>query len=194
MPPSLAVGAGLRAVAERVEDVPHRAVALLVLDLEVGDGREQHRVPVDEPLAAVDQAFLVEGDEGVGDDGREPLVHREVLVLPGDRIAHPPHLPRDRRAARLLPVPDLVDELLAPEVVPAEARLLELALDDDLRRDARVVGARHPERVVAAHPVIADQRVHDRVLERMAHVQRAGDVRRRQLDAERRPAGSSVGS
>ena len=40
---------------------------------------------------------------------------------------------------------------------------------------------------VAAHPVHADERVHDRVLERVPHVQRAGDVRRRQLDAERRP-------
>ena len=130
--------------------MPHRPVALLALDLEVGDGREQHRVPVDEPLAAVDQALVVERDEGVGDDGREPLVHREVLVLPGHRVAHAAHLARDGRAARLLPVPDLVDELLAAEVVAAEARVLELALDDDLRGDAGVVGARHPQRVVAA--------------------------------------------
>ena len=36
------------------------AVALLVLDLEVGDGGQQHRVPVDEPLAAVDEALVVE--------------------------------------------------------------------------------------------------------------------------------------
>ena len=71
----------------------------------------------------------------------------------------------------------------------AEAGVLELALDDDLGRDAGVVGARHPERVVALHPVVADQRVHDRVLERMPHVQRAGDVGRRQLDRERRPGG-----
>ena len=66
---------------------------------------------------------------------------------------------------------------------------LELALDDDLGRDAGVVGARHPQRVVALHPVVAHQRVHDRVLERVPHVQRAGHVRRRQLDAERGPGG-----
>ena len=63
---------------------------------------------------------------------------------------------------------------------------LQLLLDDDLRRDAGVVGAELPQRVVAAHPVVADQHVHQRLLERVAHVQRAGDVRRRQLDAERR--------
>ena len=65
---------------------------------------------------------------------------------------------------------------------------LELALDDDLRRDAGMVGARHPQRVVAAHAVVARQRVHDGVLERVPHVQRAGHVRRRQLDRERRLA------
>ena len=35
------------------------------------------------------------------------------------------------------------------------------------------------------HAVVARQRVHDRLVERMAHVQRAGHVGRRQLDAER---------
>jgi hypothetical protein len=47
-----------------------------------------------------------------------------------------------------------------------------------------VVGARLPQRVVAAHAVVARQRVHDGLVEAVAHVQRAGDVRRRQQDAE----------
>ena len=41
---------------------------------------------------------------------------------------------------------------------------------------------------VAAHAVVARQRVHDRVLERVAHVQRAGHVRRRNYDAIGRAA------
>jgi hypothetical protein len=61
---------------------------------------------------------------------------------------------------------------------------IELALDDDLGGDAGVVGARLPQRVVAAHAVVARQRVHERLVEAVAHVQRAGDVRRRQQDAE----------
>ena len=79
----------------------------------------------------------------------------------------------------------LRDEVLAAQVVAAEALLLQLALDHDLRRDAGVVGARHPQRVVAPHAVVARQAVHDGLVERMAHVQRAGHVRRRQLDRER---------
>ena len=59
----------------------------------------------------------------------------------------------------------------------------ELALDHHLRGDAGVVRARLPQRGVAAHAMPARERVHERVLERVAHVQRAGDVRRRQHDA-----------
>jgi hypothetical protein len=47
-----------------------------------------------------------------------------------------------------------------------------------------VIGARLPQRVVAAHAVVAGQRVHDRLVETVPHVQRAGDVGRRQQDAE----------
>ncbi|MPM08936.1 hypothetical protein SDC9_55252 [bioreactor metagenome] len=62
---------------------------------------------------------------------------------------------------------------------------VQLALDDDLRGDAGVVGARLPQRVVTAHPVVAGQCIHDRLVEAMAHVQRAGDVGRRDHDGVR---------
>jgi hypothetical protein len=41
------------------------------------------------------------------------------------------------------------DEVLAAQVVAALALLLQLALHHDLRGDAGVVGARHPQRVEA---------------------------------------------
>jgi hypothetical protein len=66
--------------------------------------------------------------------------------------------------------------------VARQALVLQLALDDDLRGDAGVVGARQPQRVVAAHAVVARQRVHDGLVERVPHVQRARHVGRRQLD------------
>ena len=66
----------------------------------------------------------------------------------------------------------------------------ELLLDDDLRGDAGVIGADLPQRVVAEHAVLANQRVHHRLLERVAHVQGAGDVRRRKLDRKRGLSGS----
>src|SRR6185295_7254433 len=71
------------------------------------------------------------------------------------------------------------------EVVARLALVLELALDHDLCRDAGVVGAHYPVGVEAAHAVVAHERVHQGLLEGVAHVQRAGYVGRRQLDAVR---------
>jgi hypothetical protein len=82
----------------------------------------------------------------------------------------------------------LATKFLRPRSWRRQALLLQLALDHDLGGDAGVVGAGHPQRVVAAHAVVARQRVHDGLVERVAHVQRAGDVGRRQLDVPRNPA------
>ena len=195
------VGRGLRAVGERIEDLPHRAGGFLAVDLEVGDGGAEHRIPVDQALAPVDQAFLVEAHEHFRHGARHFRVHREIArvlpfgicIRPVGRIAEAPHLARDGRAGFLLPLPHALDELLAPEVVPRLAGGLQLALDDDLRGNAGVVGADHPVGVVPEHAVVSHQRVHQRLLEGVTHVQRAGDVGRRQLDAVRGGAGLVAG-
>ena len=73
---------------------------------------------------------------------------------------------------------------LAAEVAAVDLPLHQLALDDHLRGDAGMVHARLPQHVLAAHALEADQDVLQRVVERVAHVQRAGDVRRRDDDGE----------
>ena len=82
------------------------------------------------------------------------------------------------------PVPDPLDEGVAADVVAGLAVGVELSLHQHLGGDARVVGAHLPEGAVALHAVVADQRVHQRVLKSMAHVQAAGDVRRRNDDGK----------
>jgi len=82
----------------------------------------------------------------------------------------------DGAAGLGLPVPYLFDELVAAEIVARLAFGIELALDHHLRGNAGVIGARLPQRVVAAHAVVAGQRVHQCVLEGVTHVQTAGDV------------------
>ena len=52
-----------RPVLERIADLPDLAVLLLAVDLEVGHRGAQHRVPVDQALAAVDETLLVQPDE-----------------------------------------------------------------------------------------------------------------------------------
>ena len=55
----------------------------------------------------------------------------------------------------------------------------ELTLDDVLGSNARVIGTRNPGRDLTEHAVVAAEDVLDRVVERMAHVQRPSDVGRR---------------
>ncbi len=70
------------AVGEWVFEVPHVAVFFLRDDLEVGDGGVQYGVPVDQALAAVDQAFFVQADEDFAHGVRQAFVHREAFFVP----------------------------------------------------------------------------------------------------------------
>ena len=181
------------AVRERIAEVPELAVLLLAEDFEIGDRGLQHRVPIHEALAAIDQTVLVQLHEVLDDGLRVRGVHREGFARPVDARAHAADLLADGAGRELLPLPDLVEKLLAAELGARRlAGQLQIALDDHLRGDARMVGAWLPERVVAEHAVVARQRVHDRVLEGMAHVQRAGHVRRRDHDRVRLAAAAGL--
>ena len=78
----------------------------------------------------------------------------------------------------------MLDERLAADVGALQPLAVEVALDHHLRGDAGMVGADHPQRVLALHPRVADEDVLQRIVERMADVQRAGDVGRRHDDRE----------
>ena len=96
-----------------------------------------------------------------------------------------------RASYSLLPLPDALDELFAAEIVPAFLFFFQQPpLDDRLRGDAGMIGAGHPQRVEALHPLEADQDVLQRVVQRVAQMQRAGDVRRRDDDRIGLAAGS----
>ena len=166
----------------------------LVIDLVVGHGRAELGVPVDQPLAAKDLARLEQVEERAADGARADLVEGEPGPLPVARAAHQAELAQDPLLVLVLPGPDSLDQGLAAQVVPGLLLFLEQPLlDDGLGGDAGVVGAGHPEDVVALHPPPADQDVLQRVVERVAQVQRAGDVRRRDHDAVGRPVAGRIG-
>ena len=174
------------AVLQRIGEVPVGAVDLLLLDLKVGDSGLEVRVPVHQPLVAVDQPVAMELDEHLADGGRQALVEGEALTRPVAAGAQAPQLVLDRAAALGLPFPDLVDEGLTAHLAATDvAGLGQLALDDHLGGDAGVVGAGQPQGRLAAHALEADQHVLQRVVQRMADVQAAGDVGRRNDNAER---------
>ena len=166
-----------------------------VLDLEIGDRGLEMRVPVDQPLAAIDQPLVVHIDEdldhgvveialfAVGAPGAPDMVKalrdqsqeapRRLswsMMVPPDCLFHSQTF-RKRVAAHF-----------APRRLPVVG---QFALDHHLGGDAGVVLSRLPERVEPAHPVPADQDVLQRVVEGVAHMQRAGDVGRRDHDRKR---------
>ncbi|CQR23062.1 Uncharacterised protein [Yersinia enterocolitica] len=59
----------------------------------------------------------------------------------------------------------------------------DLALNHHLGRDTSMVSPGLPQGIFALHTLITNQGIHDGLLERMAHVQATGDVRRRDHDA-----------
>ncbi len=172
-------------LALAVADRDQLAVVVLVLHLDVRDGGQAARAPVDDALGAVDQLVVVElledGLDGLG----QALVHGEALAGPVHAVAQAPHLAGDLAAGLRLPLPDALDEGLAAQVVAGLALLGELALDHVLGGDAGVVHAGLPQGLVALHALAADEGVDQRVLEGVAQVQAAGDVRRGDDDGER---------
>ena len=167
---------------DRVAEVPELAVDLVLLHFQVRDRGVQLGIPVDQPLVAIDQPFLVEPNEDLADGSRQPFVHREALARPVGGCPQTAELVRDGIAGLRLPLPDLLQELLAAEVVPRHALFGELAFDHHLGGDAGMVRARLPERIACGHAVPAHQHILDGEGQRMPHVQAAGHVRRRHHD------------
>ena len=173
-----------RAVGERVADVPKAALDVLVIDFEIGQRRFASRAPVDQPHRAVDEFLVVKIDEDFGHRLRKARVEREALAAPVARRAEAAQLIQDSIAVSLAPFPDAIDECVAAELMAVLAFLREVLLDRVLRGDAGVIGAGQPQRVVTLHPARADYYVLERDVERVAEMELAGDVRRRDDDRE----------
>ncbi len=182
-----------RAVLEGVAHAPEMPFDLAVLDFEVGDGAQQSRRPVDEALAAIDEALVIEVDEGGADGAAGAGVHGEALAGPIEGDAECLVLLGDPVLRELDPLPDLLKETLAAEAFLGKALLGDLALDDDLGGRRGVVRSRQPEGGVALHPAPADEGVLDGRRKRVADVEDAGHVGRRQDDGERLFRGVGLG-
>ncbi len=170
------------AVGQRIGELVELALhALVVVDLEVRERGPARHAPVDQAARAVDQALFVEADEGLDHRRRVRRVHREDRSLPVERAAEQLELAQDAVAGAAAPVPDPLDERLAPDVVARLAFLLaQLALDHHLRGDAGVIHAGQPHGVVRGHALPAREDIFNRVAERVPHVQRTGYVGRRE--------------
>ncbi len=169
-------GEGAPAVGQGVRYMVERALLGRELHLVVGQGGVAAAAPVDDVLAAVDEALVVEAHEHRAHGLGQAFVHGEPLPGPVHGRAQPAHLVQDAAAVLLAPLPDPFDELLAAQLGPGAALGLERALHHVLGGDARVVRARHPQHLAAALAVVPAQHVLQGDVERVADVQLAGHV------------------
>ena len=175
-------GAGIgRAVIalQVVADRPERARLVAVDVLEVADRRQAARAPVDQRLAAVDEPRVPQALEGDAHCPGGALVHGEALAAPVGRCAEAAVLRADDVPRLAHEVPHALQVPLATERGPGLPVLGDDPVEHELGADAGVIDARQPERIVAAHPVVADECVLHRGRQRVADVQRTGHVRRR---------------
>ena len=165
-----------------IAEVPEIAVDFLLLDFEVGNRGLELGVPVHQALVFVDQAFAVELHKALLHRLAQTFVHGEALTRPVRGSAEVAQLLGDRVAALFAPFPGAAQELFTTHVLLGQAFGIELAVDDRLNSDARVVGARLVQHVVLPHAVVAHQDVLQRKGQAVAHVQRARHVGRRHHD------------
>ena len=170
---------------QRVFEMPHVAVNLDILDLEVRDCGFEMRVPVDQPFAAIDQAFVIKIDENLEHGVVEVFIHGKGVAIPVTGCAKAFELVDNGRAVFLFPLPDLFNERLAAHVGAGWQALFGQHLFDlQLGGDTGVVLSGLPQGVMAAHPVPAHQHILQGVVKGMTDVQRAGDIGRRDHDGK----------
>ena len=173
------LGAGLTGeivVGEVVAQIVELRFLIDEEDLVVADGRAVGGVPVDHAQAAVDISFVVEVAEDLDDALRTAFVHGEGRAVPVARCAELAQLLKDDAAMGLGPVPCMDEELLACEIGFPDALRGEFGDDLGLRSDRGMVGAGHPEGVLALHARAAHEDVLNRIVEHVTHVEHTGHV------------------
>ena len=103
-----------RRTFHRVAQIPQTALHFLAFDFQIGNRRQEFRVPIHEPSVTIDQALGVQRHEYFAHCGRKPFIHREAFTWPIERCTKPAQLPRDGAARFRLPFPNALQKSLAP--------------------------------------------------------------------------------
>ena len=166
-------------------------LALLLLhdDLLVREGGQRFRAPIHHPFAAINEPLFIQVHEHPLHASRVILIHRESQPRPVTARAELFQLLDDDAAVLLFPFPNVLEQLLASEIIAMlhSAFLAQLALHHILRRDARMIRPRQPKHLLAIHPRLARQNVLNSVVEDVPHVEHSCDIRRRNYNRICRP-------
>ncbi len=135
--------------------------------------------PVDEVLAPVDQVLFVKIDEDPPDSDRESFVHSEAFPVPVAGSSELFQLADYRASVLLFPLPYPGYKLLAAQVVAGDTLCSQRTFDHVLRCYSRMICAGEPKHLIALHPLCPAEYVLQGVVQRVADMQGARYVRRR---------------
>ena len=167
----------------RIPQVPEAPFLFFVFHLDIREGGMATGAPVDQPVVPVDKPLFIKAYEDLANRRGKTLVHGEALALPVAGSAKPLQL-IDYLATRFrLPCPDSFDKGLTADLMSARIFRCKLPFNHVLRRDAGMVGTRHPQDGVAGHPLPAAEDVLKGIVEGMPHVEYAGDIGGRNYNA-----------
>ena len=158
--------------------MPEVACLFLILNFRVGNGSIADRTPVDDPAALVDPALLVHLHEDFCYGLVAALVHGEALAVPVAGRTELLELIDDPSAIFLAPVPAILEELLAAQVLLTDTLLFEIVDDLYFCRDGSMIRSGLPKSVISLHALPADQNVLHCIVQSMSHVELSGDIRR----------------
>ena len=169
------------------------ALPLPVVHFQVGQGSGAAGAPVDDPLVAVDEALVVQVDEGGAHGTAGAGIQREAQPVPVSGDAQTLGLAMDDAAVLPDVLPDQFLELFPAQLAAVPALGGQPLLHGPLGGDAGVVGAWQPQGGVAGHAPPAHQGVLYGLFQGVAEVQLPGDVGRGHDDGEGLTAGLDLG-
>ena len=170
---------------DRIIDVPEFSGSILMFHFRVADRGLAFRAPVDDLGPFIDPAFLIHLNEYFQNGIGYTFIHRKALSVPVCAAAQFFQLIHDTSAVFFLPFPGFLKEPFSSKVFLVDAFFFQCFYDFDFGCNAGVVTSRLPKRVIPLHPFLADHDILQRIVQGMAHMQLAGDVRRRHDDRER---------
>ena len=150
---------------------------LLIDHLLIGEGSEGLGVPVDHTDAAIDQTLIVEVAEDADYGSRASLIHGEGGAIPVARGSELTELLEDDTSILIGPIPGVGEELLTSKGMLIDTLLGELSHDFSLGRYGSMVGAGNPASVLAGHTGTTHQYILNSIIQHVAHVEHAGDIR-----------------
>ena len=165
--------------------MPEMPRLLLVFHFRIGDGRIADRTPVDDLCALVDPALFMHLAEYFRNGFITALVHRETFPVPVTGRAQFFELWNDPAAVLPSPVPGALQKFLPAQIMLVDALFFQRLNNLYLRGNAGMVRARLPQRIIALHPLIADQDILHRIVQCMSHMKLSGDIGGRNHDRER---------